>query len=105
MLSLASGSPTPDVPPRRSRAGSAAAGIRFAPLPAATFRHTPSGRKLMADQQSRGGKKVGTGSEEDSQRQQQLGKADAPEDAHPQRPAEGQPGGPKPGQGKTRPQD
>ena len=52
----------------------------------------------MADQQSRGGKKVGTGKQEDSQKHQGVNTTKP-------RPAEGQPGGPKPNSGKTRSTD
>ena len=54
----------------------------------------------MADQTSRGGKKVGTGRPEDSEKHQGV----RTEEGASQRPAEGQPGGPKPDQGQTRPQ-
>ena len=53
----------------------------------------------MADQQSRGGKKVGQGHDQPSQQHQGVGNTgatNAPEGVH-QRPPEGQPGGPKPG--------
>jgi hypothetical protein len=43
----------------------------------------------MADQQSRGGKKVATGRQPQAQQKQGVGGTQA-------RPAEGQPGGPKP---------
>ncbi len=53
----------------------------------------------MADQQSRGGKKVGQGRDEPSEKYQGVGTSTAPNPpegvAH--RPPEGQPGGPKPG--------
>ena len=60
----------------------------------------------MADQQSRGGKKVGTGRDQPSQQQQGVGtttKPNPPEGVH-KRPPEGQPGGAKPGtkRGRTR---
>jgi hypothetical protein len=49
----------------------------------------------MADQQNRGGKKVGT-REPDNTDKQQKGRDSA------ERPAKGQPGGPKPSADKTR---
>jgi hypothetical protein len=53
----------------------------------------------MADQQNRGGKKVGQGHDEPSAKHQGVGtttQPGAPEGVH-QRPPEGQPGGPKQG--------
>jgi len=58
----------------------------------------------MADQTSRGGKKVGTGQQEDSEKHQGVREGEGAPEGVAQRPAEGQPGGPKPNQGHTRPQ-
>src|SRR5205807_1141504 len=52
---------------------------------------------LMADQQSRGGKKEGTRNPEATEKHQTTGTAG--------RPAPGQPGGPKPNTGQSRPQE
>ena len=49
----------------------------------------------MADQQNRGGKKEGTRNPGNSDKHQTTG-------PKPDRPAEGQPGGPKPNAGQTR---
>jgi hypothetical protein len=54
----------------------------------------------MADQQSRGGKKVGQGRDQPSDQHQGSGTqrhGEQPLEGVAQRPAEGQPGGPKPG--------
>jgi hypothetical protein len=52
----------------------------------------------MADQQNRGGKKVGQGRDEPSDKQQGVGTTTSPNppEGVSQRPPEGQPGGPKP---------
>jgi hypothetical protein len=57
----------------------------------------------MADQRKRGGKKEGTGRPEDAQKQQGVREQEGPEGTK-TRPGEGQPGGPKQGQGESRPQ-
>lgn len=49
----------------------------------------------MADQRSRGGKKEGTSNPANSEKHQTTGEK-------PNRPPEGQPGGPKPHEGQTR---
>jgi hypothetical protein len=51
----------------------------------------------MADQRSRGGKKVGTDDPKHSEKHQTIGEK-------PERPGPGQPGGPKPNAGQSRPQ-
>jgi hypothetical protein len=56
----------------------------------------------MADQRSRGGKKEGTGKQEDAQKHQPVREREG-EEGTKTRPPEGQPGGPKPGHGQTRP--
>jgi len=57
--------------------------------------HSTEEVETMADQRSRGGKKEGTQNPQNSEKHQTVGEK-------PERPAEGQPGGPKPNAGQTR---
>ena len=63
----------------------------------------PRRRSALADQTSRGGKKEGSGQGGESEKHQGVHEGDEQEQN--QRPPAGQPGGPKPNQGKTRPED
>jgi len=57
----------------------------------------------MADQQSRGGKKQGGNDPQEPEKHQDTGPHTGREGTT-ERPGEGQPGGPKPNSGKSRPQ-
>jgi hypothetical protein len=59
----------------------------------------------MADQRSRGGKKQGTEQDRGQTEQHQSTHPRQEETQQSQCPAPGQPGGPKPSAGKTRPED
>jgi hypothetical protein len=58
----------------------------------------------MADQRSQGGKKHGTENPPGQSEQHQTTHGHKGQEQAPQRPPPGQPGGPKPSAGKTRPQ-
>jgi len=60
---------------------------------------------IMSDQRSQGGKKKGTEEDRGHTEQHQSTHESQGQDQTNQRPPKGEPGGPKPSAGKTRPQD